>query len=374
MKSNRNRGLVGKLMNSFTGPWKIIKKLHGSSYELQHRDTNASGKRHAAHLSPFPRELLPFIPIDGADNRYGQLNTPIQADPYKHAGIEGYRPSPPIKFVSINVGVCHDDIHFPSLSELNDELDDWSSMDIAALAEDPTLSITLDAFVTNIVNTRPLPPTAAPLTPHIPSLADLTSMLLRSDDKLFFISHRIPGASVTEWQLAQVDITTSLKNHPQAFQDGTFLMNFFTCHPSDKYFNASNQRYWLEYHPILEEPNPHRNRTTHLIRPSKDSPSYAIAEGLRPFRQWVRLTNADTYIAGPFNFAIINNRQSRDRISNDHWTLLNHFTHLFTNSVPDTTLQDYSVHYSQMHTEHHIPQHNQRIDAYHVSPTSPSSV
>ena len=71
VKSSKKRGLVGKMMNSYTGSWEITNKAAGSSYELQHCDTGKPGKRHAAHLSPFPRELLPFLPVDGTDNHYG---------------------------------------------------------------------------------------------------------------------------------------------------------------------------------------------------------------------------------------------------------------------------------------------------------------
>ena len=71
VKSDKKRGFVGKLMEAWTGPWKVTAKLNGSSYALEHRDTKKIGKRHAALLSPFPSELLPFLPVDGADNRYG---------------------------------------------------------------------------------------------------------------------------------------------------------------------------------------------------------------------------------------------------------------------------------------------------------------
>ena len=91
-------------------------------------------------------------------------------------------------------------------------------------------------------------------------------------------------------------------------QDGRFLVEFYVGHPADKRYNAKNQRFWLEYHPIVEIANPHRNWTTHLIRPSDQSQAYAAKERLRLFRQWVRLTNADTYVCGPFEFAVINGR------------------------------------------------------------------
>ena len=53
-------------MDSYTGPWKITGKIKGSSYALEHRDTNNIGKRRSYHLSPYPQELLPLLPIDGA--------------------------------------------------------------------------------------------------------------------------------------------------------------------------------------------------------------------------------------------------------------------------------------------------------------------
>ena len=222
---------------------------------------------------------------------------------------------------------------------------------------------------------RPPPsPTPTPATPIVPDIIDLTANLFASTDKLFFIAHKIPGSDITEWHLVQVDLTLSLQEHPSAFQDGKFLVNFFTCHPSDKFFNASNQRYWLEYHPKMEEPNPGRHRSTHLIRPTIQSPNYAVAEGLLPFRQWVRLTNADTYIAGPFDWALVNNRKSRDRVSTAHWKILGEYTALFSNAVPDISLPSYSIHYSQPHSSYESREHNERILAFITAPSSPNSV
>ena len=124
----------------------------------------------------------------------------------------------------------------------------------------------------------------------------------------------------------------------------------------------------------MEEPNPHRQQSTHLIRPSAASSAYALAEGLLPFRQWVRLTNADTYISGPFDFATINNRKSRDRISTHHWTILGKYTDYFSNNVPDISLPEYSIHYSQTHSSYESKQHNERICAFLATPSGPSSV
>ena len=377
VRSDKKRGLVGKLMNSFTGPWEIIRKLAGSSYEMKHRNTGKTGKRHAAHISPFPRELLPFMPISGADNQYGQINAPIQADPYKHAGIKGFKPTQPFNFASVTVSVttADDAIHFPTLDELNKDLFDWHNGEEAALYANESLCIELDVFASMPTTIRPPPsPTPTPATPIVPDIIDLTANLFASTDKLFFIAHKIPGSDITEWHLVQVDLPLSLQEHPSAFQDGKFLVNFFTCHPSDKFFNASNQRYWLEYHPKMEEPNPGRHRSTHLIRPTIQSPNYAVAEGLLPFRQWVRLTNADTYITGPFDWALVNNRKSRDRVSTANWKILGEYTALFSNAVPDISLPSYSIHYSQPHSSYESREHNERILAFITAPSSPNSV
>ena len=144
--------------------------------------------------------------------------------------------------------------------------------------------------------------------------------------------------------------------------------------PTDKRYNAINPRYWLEYHPTLEVENTYRSRCAHMIRPSSQSPSYAIAEVLKPFSQWVRLTNADTFIAGPFYFAIINGRKSRDRISEKQYTTLGKHNHLFTNETPCLDLPDYSVHCGQFHTSFHSVPINTRIATYSASPSSPSTV
>ena len=51
-------------MNAYIGPLVSTAKLKGSSYKIKHRDSGMIGKRHAAHLPPFPDKLLPFLPVD----------------------------------------------------------------------------------------------------------------------------------------------------------------------------------------------------------------------------------------------------------------------------------------------------------------------
>lgn len=75
---------MAKVATPYLGPWEIVSKLTGSSYALHHKFSGAAGagKRHAAHLSPVPNELIPFEPVDGPDNQYGQLYVPIKKSPY----------------------------------------------------------------------------------------------------------------------------------------------------------------------------------------------------------------------------------------------------------------------------------------------------
>jgi hypothetical protein len=375
VRSDKKRGLVDKLMNAWTGPWKITGKVAGSSYSIEHIDSKRIGKRHASDISPFPPELLPFLPVDGPDNRFGQLHRPIQQSAYQHAGIKGFKPCQP---VNLGNAAClatgspdPDAIHFPTLHELNSELDDWDDSEMASVAGDTSLCIAVEAFA---VVPKPPPPVVQPSPPPVPAIADLTASILASSDKLFFIAHRIPGSTVSEWCLVRVALQDSIKQHPSCLQDGRFLVDFYICHSKDKLFNATNQRFWLEYHPIFSPANPLRNRTTHLIRPSAESPQYAAAEGLVPFRQWVRLTNTSTYICGPFDFTSINGRLSRDRVSLPHWKVLHEFQHLFTNSVPSLEMPEYSAHLSFFHETHDDTVISARLAACISAPTSPNSV
>ncbi len=95
--SNAARGQVNKLSYPFTGPWQIISKLHGASYEIKHCTSKARDKKHASDLSPYPAKLIPFRPLDGADNQFGQLYRRFKEHPYKEAGINGF--TPPMPFV-----------------------------------------------------------------------------------------------------------------------------------------------------------------------------------------------------------------------------------------------------------------------------------
>jgi hypothetical protein len=122
-RSDAKRGCVDKLMHPFTGPWQIVTSLPGASYEIEFvSKPSRKDKKHASDLLPYLPELIPFEPIDTANNCYGQLYRPIGKSPYQEACIEGFKPPQPFKITSLFLtkGDFHD-FHFPTLAELNDE-------------------------------------------------------------------------------------------------------------------------------------------------------------------------------------------------------------------------------------------------------------
>jgi hypothetical protein len=122
VKSDAKKGIVDKLQYAFTGPWRITAILTGASYELAHCDSRRTEKKYASNLSPYPVELIPFQPVDGADTRYGQLYKPISAHPFKEAGIKGFTPTQPYKVTSnLAITTRCAAFHWPSLSKLNDK-------------------------------------------------------------------------------------------------------------------------------------------------------------------------------------------------------------------------------------------------------------
>ena len=123
--SDASRKRVGKLEYKLTGPWLIVASLHGGSYSLVHcLHPKRTEEKHASDLTPYPSELIPFEPVDGADTRYGQLYRPIDANPFKEAGLKGFEHPAPFR-VSQNFLDVGDfkDFPRPTLSELNDIID-----------------------------------------------------------------------------------------------------------------------------------------------------------------------------------------------------------------------------------------------------------
>ena len=108
-----------------------------------------------------------------------------------------------------------------------------------------------------------------------------------------------------------------------------------------------NQWFWLEYHKKGDLVSPSLGTDTHLIRPSEMSEQLAQHHHLVPFRQWINLTHESNYIHGPFDFATVNGKKTRDRVSTDDWNVLHAHHNMFNNDPPNLELPTYSVHVDQ---------------------------
>jgi hypothetical protein len=342
VQSSSAKEKVDKLQYAFTGPWFVRASLKGASYELKHCSVAGKIEKNAADLSPYPIKLILFQPVDGPDTRYGQLYKPIASHPFKEAGITGF--TPPTSFKApANLATTDrcEDFNWPSLSELNDKIAPFEWSDDAEFQR-----YLRGDFITTLPVLAAGPPPAAPLhtIPSIPATHLLTAAIIQSSDKLFFVSHSIGSNDVREWRLARVAFQDSMSLYPLCTQDGWYLFEFYICHPSDWRYNAINQRYWLQYHGINDVVTPALSTDTHLIRPSDTSDAYAVRHNLVPFRKWLNISHLDTFIHGPFEFASIRGRKTRDRISQDDWDILAKHTSMFGNPLPRFDVPTYSIH------------------------------
>ena len=368
VRSDAKVGRVDKLMYAHTGPWRVVAKLDGSSYRLQHcHRQHAFEKKHAAHLSPYPITLIPFEPLDGPDTQFGQLHRPIRQDPFTEAGVKGFLPIEPFKLPVNFISAETSPFHWPSLAELNDELFPfpWTSTDERLLADDLS-SESLEVLYTG---PPPTPPCSRPFL--VPAVSDLVASIINSSDRLFFIAWAIPGSIHREWRLIRVAFSDSVKLYPSCLQDGRFLVEFYVAHHDDTRYNAINQRFWLQYHKQSDVVVPSSPVDCHLIRPSPTSETYALQHDLVPFRQWINLSHVSSYVHGPFAFTTINGRRTRDRISLDDWAVLRSQASRFTNTIPKPDLPTYSVHVDR--SIHVTFQSKSITTSYHAARCHPAS-
>jgi hypothetical protein len=333
---------VGKLEYKFTGRWRVLESLHGGSYSLEHcLHPKRTEKKHASDLTPYPPELVPFKPVDGADTCYGQLYRPIGENPFKDAGLKGFTPPIPLRATNLFLDVGNfKDFRWPMLSELNDELDPFPWQD-----DDARYHFMMDEspFRPPEMYNGPPPSPPEPATPSLspPSITELAPCIIASMDELFFIAHAI-GKAKREWRFVQVAFNDSNALYPSALWDGRFFVKFYIWHPADVRYNATNQRFWLQYCP--RNGVSHGHLDAHLIAPSDASEERATCHHLLPIRCWANLTHANTYIHGPFDFATVNGRETRDRVDMEAWNALAANSLMFCNATPCFDLPSYSIH------------------------------
>ena len=73
VKSNKAKHIVDKTEFEFTGPWEIVCKLKGGSYELGNTRYGNMEKKHTMHISPMPPEMIASANLDGIDTKYGEI-------------------------------------------------------------------------------------------------------------------------------------------------------------------------------------------------------------------------------------------------------------------------------------------------------------
>jgi hypothetical protein len=121
------------------------------------------------------------------------------AHPFKEAGITGFNLIKPFK-ISANILRTDQvlDFHWPSLSELNDDL-----FPFPWLSEEERHHYLLGDSILTLPVMYTGPPPSAPMysTPTIPPLSILTWSIIQSPDKLFFISNSIGNNEARKWQL-----------------------------------------------------------------------------------------------------------------------------------------------------------------------------
>jgi hypothetical protein len=215
-------------------------------------------------------------------------------------------------------------------------------------------------FISGIPVLTAGPPLAAPnhSIPSVPAIHLLMAAIIRSTDCLFFVSHSIGANGAREWRLARVAFNDSVSICPSCMLDSHFLFEFYICDPANWHYNTVNQRYWIQFHGCEDILHPLLTTNTHLARPSDTSEDYAKHHNLLPFRKWLNITHTDTYIHGPFEFATVRGRKSRDRICQEDWDILWQHTTMFQNPLPAFDVPTYLIHVDQ---GAHMTYHNQAL-------------
>jgi hypothetical protein len=223
-----------------------------------------------------PLKLVNFEPVDGPDNRYRQLHRPIKKSSFEAAGLKGFTPLTVFKANDYYV-LVHTAFHWPACQEL----------DAGMAAKQATIMANMWY---NGPPQAPLEP--AHIAPCVSSIGMLAMSIIKSADRMFLVADDA-NPNFLEWRLVHVTLEDSMSLHPSCLQDGHFLVNFVIAHTDGVQFKRINKKFWLQYH---SKGGTTSQSKTYLIRPSTTSEDYARKEILVPFRKWMYLTHASTYI------------------------------------------------------------------------------
>ena len=207
--------------------------------------------------------------------------------------------------------------HFPTLSELNHELE-AETHNMCATANLEALD-TINTSINKITGTdHPSESKEKSLTlfdappSSLQNAQSLIAEIIQSDDKLFFINHINSGRK--EWNLVQVNLEKTFAHNPHVFSDGKFLVEYYVAHPDDSNYGAINKRYWKEYHAKLGRYQLHEKY--HIIKPTISEEKYCLGKSLIPYETWSYIGRENIFIHGPFNFATLNGRKKKIEFQN----------------------------------------------------------
>jgi hypothetical protein len=114
------------------------------------------------------------------------------------------------------------------------------------------------------------------------------------------------------------------------------------AYPSDVCYNAINQQFWLQY--CNQTPAAFGTMDAHLITPSDTSKDHKKQHLFAPNQAWANLIHSDTYIHGPFDFAVVQGCKTHDQIDQEDWDALARSTSMFSNPLPRFDIPTYSIH------------------------------
>jgi hypothetical protein len=330
IQSKKNMGTVGKLAYIKRGPYKIIESYKGGSYELAPLvgRFRATIKKHGSDLYLSPQSLNPHQLVQSSEQAYANLHKKTISSPYKIIGLDGYNPiqpwSVPAATSQANLVLLEEIPLFPTVQQLDDKFDGWPESGNPFIEKASTPAIPLDVIHNNVLT----------LTTVIKTKSIIVADLVRSEDKLFFVSYALQLCQTRkEWKLARVDLCRSLQQYPNCLQDGRFLMKFFIEHYQDKNLDICNRIYWLEYH----KTNSHKSLSMnyHILQSSQYSEATAQSMGLVPYRKWMQASDPSVVLHGPFDFATLNHQKTRARVAaKKDWLVLTKQKGLYHNPAP----------------------------------------
>ena len=200
-------------------------------------------KKHGSEIFLSPSTISPHQHLESSNHLFGSLNKPVVEHPYELAGIKGFAPPQPWVTAKAALATTEPiDFRFPTVEELDDEIDSWPESINPFKSTDDNPCSDSDKVGAN----GHLEPNSIDHTVNFPIQAAIThrsidilvNEMIKSENKLYFISYCIPNATRREWKLIQINLDLSMKKHSTCLQDGIFLAEFYV-------FSKAHMCAWL---------------------------------------------------------------------------------------------------------------------------------